>query len=144
MKLIFLLLLIVLPGFQALAVNQPLRLKIEGLRSGQGQIAYSVFSAEDPKGFPGNPEKAKARGVVELKGVTEMTIETSNLPEGNYAVALLHDENSDSKLNTNFIGIPREGFGFSNNPIVLFGPPAFKKAVLHHPGEHHIQMKYMM
>lgn len=51
-----------------------------------------------------------------------------NLESGSYAVALFHDKNSNEKLDTNFIGIPKEGFGFSNNPRVLTGPPSFNKA----------------
>ncbi|MBK25174.1 MAG: hypothetical protein CME70_14365 [Halobacteriovorax sp.] len=43
-------------------------------------------------------------------------------------MAVYHDKNSDFELNTNGLGIPKEGFGFSNNPRILFGAPKFKKA----------------
>ena len=39
-----------------------------------------------------------------------------NLPAGNYAVQVMHDENENNKLDTNFMGMPIEGYGFSNNP----------------------------
>ncbi len=49
------------------------------------------------------------------------------LPSGDYAIALIHDENGNNKLDT-FMGIPREGFGFSRNPAIRFGPPKFASA----------------
>lgn len=50
-----------------------------------------------------------------------------NLPSGTYALAVIHDENGNGKLDT-VMGIPREGFGFSRNPAIRFGPPSFKSA----------------
>ena len=50
-----------------------------------------------------------------------------NLPLGQYAIAVIHDENSNAKLDT-ALGIPREGFGFSRNPVIMFGPPRFSAA----------------
>ena len=49
------------------------------------------------------------------------------LPTGDYAVAVIHDENGNARLDT-FAGIPREGFGFSRNPVIRFGPPRFAAA----------------
>ncbi len=50
-----------------------------------------------------------------------------DLPSGTYALALIHDENGNRKLDTT-LGIPREGFGFSRNPAIRFGPPKFASA----------------
>lgn len=55
------------------------------------------------------------------------TIRFENLPSGQYAVAILHDENGNDRLDR-FAGIPREGIGFSRNPRFSFGPPAFSAA----------------
>jgi uncharacterized protein (DUF2141 family) len=49
------------------------------------------------------------------------------LPRGDYAIAVIHDENGNAKLDT-LAGIPREGFGFSRNPPIRFGPPRFAAA----------------
>lgn len=49
------------------------------------------------------------------------------LPSGDYALAVIHDENSNRRLDT-FAAIPREGFGFSQNPAIRFGPPSFSEA----------------
>jgi uncharacterized protein (DUF2141 family) len=51
----------------------------------------------------------------------------TDLPTGGYAIALIHDENGNNKLDTLF-GIPKEGFGFSRNPVIRFGAPKFAAA----------------
>jgi len=48
------------------------------------------------------------------------------VPEGTYAIALYHDENDNNRCDRNFLGIPREGFGFSNNIKPYFSAPSFK------------------
>ncbi len=53
------------------------------------------------------------------------------MPPGDYAVAAIHDENRNAKLDRNLIGIPKEGFGFANNPPVRWSAPAFRAAVIH-------------
>lgn len=68
------------------------------------------------------------------------------LPRGGYAIAVIHDENGNGKLDT-FAGIPREGFGFSRNPPVRFGPPRFAAArfTIDHDGvKQEIRMKYLL
>lgn len=51
----------------------------------------------------------------------------TNLPEGVYAVSVFHDENMNQKLDKNFMGIPKEGYGASNNPKKKMGPPDFEE-----------------
>ena len=48
-------------------------------------------------------------------------------PKGEYAIALWHDENNDGKLNKNWLGMPTEGYGFSNNVFGAFGPPDYEE-----------------
>ncbi len=55
------------------------------------------------------------------------SIRFENLPSGDYAIAILHDENGNRRLDR-FAGIPREGIGFSRNPRFSFGPPSFSSA----------------
>ncbi|WP_077919567.1 DUF2141 domain-containing protein [Spirosoma sp. 209] len=52
----------------------------------------------------------------------------SGIPKGEYAVRLYQDVNGDGVANTGMFGMPKEPFGFSNNPSVSFGPPSFQKA----------------
>lgn len=51
-----------------------------------------------------------------------------NLPAGEYAVSVYHDENNNKKMDTNFFGIPKEGVGASNNARGHLGPPKYKDA----------------
>jgi uncharacterized protein (DUF2141 family) len=103
-----------------------MKIKVLGLRSGNGQIAVSVFAKEGAEGFPEDRTVAVAQKIVPLQGKKEIVIETQTLPEGSYAIALIHDEDSDSKFKIN-IGVSKEGFGFSNNPPIRFGPPSIEK-----------------
>lgn len=48
-----------------------------------------------------------------------------NIPDGKYAITVFHDENGNGKLDTGMFGIPKEGYGFSNNARGMFGPPSF-------------------
>lgn len=73
-------------------------------------------------------------------------IRFDGLPTGAYAIALIHDENGNNRLDTSF-GIPREGFGFSRNPVIRFGPPKFAEAqfaVVSGKTDEHIRVKYML
>ncbi len=51
------------------------------------------------------------------------------LEPGKYSFRFIHDENQNNEIDTNWLGIPREGFGFSNNPRMTFGPPKFPKTL---------------
>ena len=53
----------------------------------------------------------------------------NNLKPGSYSFKYFHDKNNNNKIDTNFIGIPKEGFGFANNAMNKFGPPDFKKTI---------------
>ncbi|MDR0612870.1 MAG: DUF2141 domain-containing protein, partial [Dysgonamonadaceae bacterium] len=61
--------------------------------------------------------------------VTDTSLEFSvELPEGEYAISVYHDENDNNKLDTGVFGIPTEGYGFSNNVKGFMGPPSFKES----------------
>lgn len=69
-----------------------------------------------------------------------------NMEQGTYAIALLHDENANSKMDM-AVFLPREGFGFSRNPVIVTGPPKFKSAAFAiDTAEVHqrVKMKYML
>ena len=57
-----------------------------------------------------------------------------NAAPGKYAVSVFHDENSNGKMDTNFVGMPKEGVGASNNAKGHFGPPKFDAAAFHFSG----------
>ena len=122
------------------ASTSELTVRFEKLRNTEGTVKYLIFSG--PEGFPDTPEKAIKQGVFEAIKVQEgLRLE---LAPGHYAISIIHDENNNDKLDTNFMGIPKEGFGFSNNPRIFFGPPSFEKASFEfsQSKEISIEMKY--
>ena len=101
-----------------------LTVKVEGLKNFKGDILFGLYNNDS--NFP-EKETAFAGKILPINSKNSKYTFT-RLKKGNYAVAIIHDENKDGELNTNFMGIPKEGFGFSNNVIGMFGPPAFEKA----------------
>ncbi|MBD3223321.1 MAG: DUF2141 domain-containing protein, partial [Caldithrix sp.] len=57
-----------------------------------------------------------------------VTIRFKDIAYGSYAVSLIHDENENMELDSNWLGIPKEGIAFSNNVKGRFGPPSFNEA----------------
>ena len=58
-----------------------------------------------------------------------------DIPPGTYALAVVHDENFNGKLDTNFLGIPTEGYGFSNDATAALGAPSFSAASFSYDGQ---------
>jgi uncharacterized protein (DUF2141 family) len=65
---------------------------------------------------------------------TEARCDFEDIPPGTYAITVIHDENMDGKLDTNWLGIPKEGYGFSNDVKPLLGAPPFSAASFQHDG----------
>jgi len=96
---------------------------ITDLKQIVGQLGVSLYNSS--KGFPGNYSTVYAKTLKKVTGTTDEILFT-NIPYGTYAVSVLHDENSNGKLDTMFlIGIPKEGIGVSNNPKARRGPPKY-------------------
>ena len=110
---------------QTAANKGVLTVKLIGFRNDKGQTCVSVFNTT--KGFPGKYDQAFKILRSPIKG-KQATIVFTDLPFGTYALSVLHDENLNNKMDTNIIGIPKEGFGSSNNPKDRFGPPTFDDA----------------
>jgi uncharacterized protein (DUF2141 family) len=102
-----------------------LKVTITNLRNNKGHVLISLF--KDGVGYPDKPEKAFKKEKINISNNTAALFFAA-LPTGNYAIAILHDENDDQKMNTNFFGLPKEGYGFSNNVMGTFGPPGYSKA----------------
>ena len=98
-----------------------LQLSVKNIKHDQGKILIAIFNTEET--FMQDRYLEEAVNVTSF-GDLEVKLE---LPYGEYAFSIFHDENDDEKLNTNLIGIPKEPYWFSNNPKITFGPPNFKE-----------------
>jgi len=112
-----------LPDGAAMGV---LTIKVTGVRNAKGKIGVALFQGE--ASFP-DGSKALRKQQAEIDGQTQSAeVVLSDLPPGVYAVSVLHDENMNGKLDKNFLGIPQEGYGFSNNPGKKMRAPNFDEA----------------
>lgn len=98
-------------------------LTVTDLRTQQGSLRIAIADSE--AGWS-DTEKAVAGTVRKAHG-TEQKFHFPDLPPGSYAVMVMHDENDNGKLDSNFMGMPIEGYGFSNNPGVM-RKPTFEEA----------------
>lgn len=99
--------------------------EISNIRDAEGQIALTLFASAD--GFPMQPEKA-ARYVFVPAKAGSVSIRVADLPYGTYAIAVLHDANRNERMDFNFLGMPKEGTGSSNDVRNLFSGPEFGQA----------------
>jgi uncharacterized protein (DUF2141 family) len=107
------------------AQGSVIHVEVVGLRSEKGQVSCSLYSSAE--GFPKEVQKAVAHVVAPISQ-QKAVCEFPGIAPGKYAVSVYHDENSNGKLDTNFLGIPREGVGASNNAKGHMGPPKFDSA----------------
>jgi uncharacterized protein (DUF2141 family) len=99
-----------------------LTVKIEDADSNDGQIFVSVYNTAAD--FLDTPYK----GAISKITNNGCVVTFEGLPKGTYAVSTFHDENDNGKLDTNFIGIPKEDYGCSNGAKGIMGPPKWKDA----------------
>jgi uncharacterized protein (DUF2141 family) len=99
-------------------------LAITGLRSEKGDVL--VCLSNNPKYFPDCSKDKNARKL-KIAAARAGSVQIAGVKPGTYAVALVHDENANGKMDLRLF-LPREGFGFSRNPRIGMGPPKFKAA----------------
>lgn len=102
-----------------------LLVRVAGLRSNQGEVRCTLFSsAED---FPTNDDQMAITVTAPIIGQIAIC-RFSAIAPGTYAVVLFHDENSDGKFNRDWLGLPTEGYGFSNDAPSHWHTPSFDAA----------------
>lgn len=100
---------------------------IVGVHSAKGRVFVAMYCGK--AGFPGDPKKACAsKFAAAQQGRMRFVFEA--IPAGEFAVSMIHDENSNRTLDRNFLGIPKEGWGTSRDAKANFGPPSYSDAVL--------------
>jgi uncharacterized protein (DUF2141 family) len=105
--------------------NCSLTVDVEGFRSRKGVVGCAVF--QSPAGWPEDDDKAYTRAAVPISGDT-VALSFKHVPPGRYGVVCLDDENANHRLDRNLFRVPKEGFGFANNPHVAFSAPSWKDA----------------
>jgi uncharacterized protein (DUF2141 family) len=90
---------------------------IREARSQDGQFQVALV---DAAGYAGSAAPIAARLLAPAGEVTRVTLD--GVPAGRYALMVIHDENGNGTLDTNLVGMPVEGYGFSNNPRVMRKP----------------------
>jgi uncharacterized protein (DUF2141 family) len=116
---------------------------VTGLRNTHGIVQACLTAA--PRYFP-DCDRDPASRRLSIHAANNMVLEFADVPPGTYAVALLHDENSNGRVDK-MLMIPREGFGFSRDAPVRMGPPHFAEAAFDlgaAPVHQTIRMRYML
>lgn len=103
---------------------------VQGLRNSQGMVRCGLYASANGFRQPGK----EFRGVAVPIASQQATCVFDNVPPGTYAVAVFHAENNETQLQTNFLGQPKEGYGFSRNPSTTFGAPDFSAAAYAYQG----------
>ncbi len=102
-----------------LVAQLSLTIEIIELRNNKGQVHLELS----------NENEEQITGITRNISNNKCLVVIDNLKPGKYAFKFFHDKNNNKELDTNRLGIPKEGFGFSNNPSMTFGPPSFDKTI---------------
>lgn len=113
-------------SFSVFAGNGKLKIEIIGIKGSKGKVLVNLFSTA--KGFPTNPKYAYRTAELDIREGGKAFVEFTDLPYGDYAVSVLHDENGNKKMDYNLVGMPKEGYCFSNNYRPTFKNPSFRQA----------------
>jgi uncharacterized protein (DUF2141 family) len=102
-----------------------LQVSVDGMRSTAGNITITIYP-DDAAHFLDGKYKLARQSVPVTLPVTHACFAMA--APGFYAVALFHDENANGHFDTSMLGLPEEGYGFSNNPTLYVGPPSLAQA----------------
>ena len=97
---------------------------VEGVRNDRGHVLAAVC----PESLFLTARCPYVASAPAHEGVVHVGI--FGVPLGTYAVQVFHDENDNLRIDRNFLGLPTEGMGFSNNAPFRFGPPSFREATI--------------
>ena len=104
------------------AVAADLMVKVSDVEKGKGHLMIALYKSEED--YKSN--KASFAKKVEALNSQEIAV-FENLPDGEYAIKMYQDENDNNEMDFNMMGIPKEGYGFSNN-VGMFGAPEYTEA----------------
>ncbi len=113
-----------------------LSIQVNNVESAKGKVSVAVYDSDEA--FLSFDHVLKTNSVVAHQGSVMMHI--TDLPAGEYALAIFHDENNNGKLDTNWLGIPKEKVAFSRGKMKTFGPPKFKECAFKMSSDHKIHI----
>ncbi|MCK9407952.1 MAG: DUF2141 domain-containing protein [Bacteriovoracaceae bacterium] len=106
-------------------IGSSIVVQLNGIKAPTGQVLLSLFKSSD--GFPTHPEKAFRWKRAKVTS-SSLIISLDGLPLGTYAIAVVHDENSNEMMDRDWLGLPDEQYGISNNATGTINPPSFEEA----------------
>lgn len=137
-KLLVVGLLALLSG-NAFSQSNSMTVVVKNVKEATGKIAIALYNKDGDF-----MKKSIARQMTQAKaGEVQLILE--NVTPGDYAISVMHDANDNGELDSGAFGIPKEGFGFSNDAMGMFGPPSYEKAKFNFTGTDKvaITLKYM-
>lgn len=99
-------------------------INLSGMQNTNGKVNVALFNSSTSFNDPNQT----FRELFLVCTGSNMTISLDSIIPGDYAFAIFHDENDNQNLDQNFLGIPTEGFAFSNNAMGSFGPPSWTQS----------------
>ena len=135
MKTIVLFLFVLLSQVSS-EVSDELVIQVSNIKEVKGDIVVSLYNKADD--FPKSGRFCK-KVSFPIKGKT-VTCRLKGIAKGEYAIAIYHDINSDSKFNQNFIGLPLEAYGFSKNARPKFSAPDYDEVKFNFPEENNFKI----
>lgn len=107
----------------SLVTANSLQIEVSSLKNKTGNLRIGLFNTS--ASYTNNTKPYQ--GVILSISNKKVKHNFKNIPKGTYAVAIIHDENSNGRLDKNMLGIPTEGYGFSNNAKAIFSAPSFEQ-----------------
>jgi uncharacterized protein (DUF2141 family) len=129
MKNLFLLLAIISLNITFSNAQNKISVEVQNIKPRSGKVYIGLYNSEST--FLG----VKYKSEVAIVDSNSITVIFDNIPNGTYAISTFHDANNNDKMDKGMFGIPKEGYGFSNNAKGMFGPAEYKDASFKVSGE---------
>jgi uncharacterized protein (DUF2141 family) len=110
-----------------------IHVEILNIRNNAGAVACAFFS--EAEGFPAKFLRFADKIVLTKVEGRKARCDFAGIKPGTYAIAVIHDENLNGELDTNFLGVPTEGYGFSSGAKAAFSAPSFSDAKVSYDGQ---------
>lgn len=110
-----------------------IHVKILNIRNSSGSIACGLF--ESPDGFPTEYLRCASNIMITKVRDKQVSFDFHDIAPGTYALVVVHDENVNGKLDTSWLGVPKEGYGFSNDAKSFLSAPSFSATSFQYDGQ---------